>query len=51
VRATIPSLPTSVPLWSLVLGLIISMGVGVFFGAYPAAKAARLDPIESLRYE
>ena len=51
VRNLLPSLPTSTPLWSLVLGLLVSMGVGIFFGAYPAVKASRLDPIESLRYE
>jgi len=51
VRALIPSLPTSVPMWSVLVGLIVSMSVGIFFGAYPAIKASRLDPIESLRYE
>jgi putative ABC transport system permease protein len=51
VRALVPSLPTSIPLWSPVLGLAVSMGVGIFFGAYPAVKASRLDPIESLRWE
>jgi putative ABC transport system permease protein len=51
VRKFVPSLPTSTPLWSFVVGLLVSAGVGVFFGAYPAVKASRLDPIDSLRYE
>jgi putative ABC transport system permease protein len=51
VRAFVPSLPTSVPAWSVLVGLLVAMSVGLFFGIYPAVKASRLDPIEALRYE
>jgi len=51
VKAVVPALPTAIPLWSPIVGLLVSMGVGVFFGAYPAVKASRLDPVESLRWE
>jgi len=44
-------LPASVSWWSVFLGLSVSMAVGLFFGIFPAQKAARLDPIACLRYE
>ena len=50
VKAVSP-LPTYTPLWSIVVGLVVSCSIGLLFGTYPAYKAAKLDPIESLRYE
>ncbi|HEX7829262.1 MAG TPA: ABC transporter permease [Thermoanaerobaculia bacterium] len=44
-------LPTTTPLWSIMVGLIVSISIGLFFGIYPAYKAAKLDPVEALRYE
>jgi putative ABC transport system permease protein len=44
-------LPTFVPLWAPVVGFVVSVALGVGFGLWPAWKAARLDPIEALRYE
>jgi len=44
-------LPARLEPWSVVLGIGITAGVGLFFGAYPASRAAALDPIEALRRE
>ncbi len=51
VKRFVEALPAETPLWSVVVGLAVSISVGIFFGLYPAVKASRLDPIESLRYE
>jgi putative ABC transport system permease protein len=47
----VPSLPSEVPGWALVTGFSVSVAIGLFFGVWPAVKAARLDPVEALRYE
>jgi len=44
-------LPSAVQLWSVMGGLIVALSVGLFFGTYPASKAAKLDPVEALRSE
>jgi len=47
----IPELPAAIPAWAVISGLVVSIGVGLVFGVWPAMKASRLDPIACLRYE
>ena len=49
--ATMFGLPSSVPMWSVVLSFGVCAVIGLLFGSLPARKAARMDPIEAIRYE
>jgi len=51
VRNLFPSFQTFVPVWAVVAAVAVATSVGLFFGMYPAVKAARLDPVDALRYE
>lgn len=51
VRLTVPSVPATLSYLWVTIGFVISVGVGLFFGYYPANLAANLDPIDCLRYE
>lgn len=51
VGALVPSIKTAVPSWAVLTAFGVSVSVGIFFGVWPAVKAAKLDPVEALRYE
>jgi len=45
------SIPTVVPAWAVVWGMLVAAGTGLIFGIYPAWRASRLDPVEAMRHE
>ena len=49
--ALVFNMPTSIPMWSIVVSFIVCTIIGIGFGYFPARKAARMDPIEAIRYE
>jgi ABC-type antimicrobial peptide transport system permease subunit len=51
IRLATQSLPTYVPVWAVILSVMVATSIGLFFGMYPAVKAAKLDPVVALRYE
>jgi putative ABC transport system permease protein len=51
VQLILPSLKASISLGAILAGLVVSISVGLFFGLWPAYRAARLNPIDALRYE
>ena len=51
VAAWLTPLPAAIKWWAIALGLLVSTAVGLFFGIYPAKRAANLDPIAALRHE
>jgi putative ABC transport system permease protein len=51
VAAWLTPLPAAIKWWAIALGLLVSTAVGLFFGIYPAKRAANMDPIVALRHE
>jgi putative ABC transport system permease protein len=49
--SAVTGFPATIRWWSVVLALLVSTSVGLFFGIWPARKAAALDPIAALRHE